>query len=90
MRAGALIKEANRTRQMYEAFHAMHAACYYHMFAAWKQRGLGIADFGYLKKEIEGLAMRKPGMLLRNLRAYENRNNVPAAGMKKGDFASFG
>ena len=76
LRGGALVKEAMRAKSMVEAFHAIHAACYYHMFYAWKERGLSISNFGFLKKEIEGLALKKPAMLLKNLRAWENRNLV--------------
>lgn len=34
MRGGGLIKEANRTKTMYDALHNMHAACYFHMYVA--------------------------------------------------------
>lgn len=76
MRGGALTKEANkasRTRieQMYEAFHAMHAACFLHMVQQWRRRGLGIADFGFLRKEIEALAVRKPAKLLAALKVHD-------------------
>ena len=61
---------------VYEAAHTLHAACFYHMYAAWKGRSLTITSFGYLKKEIEALAMRKPATLIKNLRAWEDRNSV--------------
>ena len=64
----------------YDVFHTFHAACFFFMQREWKRRGLSIVDFGYLKKEIEALAHRKPGKLLRALREYDASNGLPAAG----------
>ena len=125
LRAGALTKEANRTRNLDEAFRApdalgptlaqpslsscsslltliaharhrtaladaFHAACCVHMATQWRTRGLGIADFGPLKKEIEGLAMRKPGKLLAELKRYDAGPAVSSSGKMSGEFVSFG
>ena len=90
LRAGALTKEANRTKNLDEAFHAFHAACCVHMATQWRTRGLGIADFGPLKKEIEGLAMRKPGKLLAELKRYDAGPVVSSSGKMGGDFVNFG
>ena len=90
MRAGSLTREANRSRNLYDAFHAMHAACLLHLRLEWKRRGLSIQDFGFLKKEIETLALKKPNRLLAVLRAHDAG---PALAMgvsgKAKDFASF-
>tara|TARA_B110001452_G_scaffold256800_1_gene250471 strand:- start:167 stop:727 length:561 start_codon:yes stop_codon:yes gene_type:complete len=70
LRAGALHRHSNARRQVDEVMHEFHHACYYHMYVAWRQRALTIRDFGFLKKELEGLVVRKPGMLLAAYRAY--------------------
>jgi hypothetical protein len=71
LRAGGCTKEANARRQAHEALHSMHAACCCHLLTCWEKRGLTIADFGFLKKEIEALALRSPAALLRKLRQWE-------------------
>jgi len=97
MRAGGLTKEANRAppskgkqghEPVYEALHNMHAACFLHLLREWKRRNLGIQDFGYLRKEIEGLAVRKPAKLLAALKAYDA--GPAQALMDKGGPVSFG
>ena len=60
------------------------------MATQWRTRGLGIADFGPLKKEIEGLAMRKPGKLLAELKRYDAGPVVSSSGKMGGDFVNFG
>ena len=40
------------------------------MYNAWRQRSLSIMDFGFLKKEMEQVAQRKPAKLLRDYREY--------------------
>ena len=70
LRAGALTRHSNQRRQVDDVMHEFHHACYYHMYVAWRQRSLTIRDFGFLKKEMEGLVVRKPGMLLAAYRAY--------------------
>lgn len=61
LRAGALTKMCNKKGGVYEVCHGFHAACYLHMFQAWKARGLTIVDFGYLKNEITALALAHGG-----------------------------
>jgi hypothetical protein len=90
LRAGALTKDANRAGGLYEVFHSFHAACYLYMTKQWKLRGLGIQDFGFLKKEIETLAQRKPQKLIKMLQDHERGQALP--GLEKGgkDFVTFG
>ena len=90
LRGGVLTKEANSTKALLEAFHAMHAACFLYFIKEWKRRGLGIADFGFLKKEIETLAQKKPAKLLASLKAFdEGRSSqldaIVESGKKKGE-----
>ena len=90
LRGGVLTKEANSTKALLEAFHAMHAACFLYFIKEWKRRGLGIADFGFLKKEIETLAQKKPAKLLAGLKAFdEGRSSqldaIVESGKKKGE-----
>ena len=98
LRAGALTRAANKALSLYDLFHNLHAACFCYMLVQWRRRGLGIADFGFLKKEIEALALRKPAKLLAHLRKYEAAPNKADADARramgvstdKRDFASFG
>ena len=90
LRGGVLTKEANSTKALLEAFHAMHAACFLYFIKEWKRRGFGIADFGFLKKEIETLAQKKPTKLLASLKAFdEGRSSqldaIVESGKKKGE-----
>ena len=64
LRAGGLTKDANKQRQLLDVFHSFHAACMLHFMTQWKRRGLTIQDFGFLRKEIETLATKKPAKLL--------------------------
>ena len=61
------------------------------MYKEWKRRGLSIQDFGFLKKEIEALALRKPAKLLAALKMHDAG---PMAGVdtggKRGFVDSFG
>lgn len=97
LRGGAITKEANRApptkgkqgyEPVYETFHSLHAACFLYMVREWKRRGLGIQDFGNLRKEIETLALKKPAKLLAALKEYDAG---PAQGLvTKGGPVSFG
>ena len=60
--------------------HAFHAACFAYFREQWKRRGLGIADFGFLKKEIEALATKKPAKLLAARKKDWDGTLVMAAG----------
>jgi len=71
LRAGGCTREANACGEVAEALHAMHAACSCYFLRMWTQRQLTIADFGFLKKEIEALALRKPAALFKQLRQWE-------------------
>ena len=84
LRSGALTREANRACKgssgagggnregaLFSAFHSMHAACWLHLTREWKRRGLGIQDFGFLRKEIEALAVKKPNRLLGALKTWD-------------------
>ena len=98
LRAGALTAEANKKKGVYEVFHAFHAACLLHMLTQWRRRGLSIQDFGFLKKEIETLAVRKPRKLMQALQKYDSAPSEADAKARKAmgvsgdksDFASFG
>ena len=96
LRAGALTRAANKAKGpqgLYDAFHAFHAACCLHFLTQWRRRGLSIADFGYLRKEIEQLACKKPAKLLAALQRYESKDDLKAAmgvSGKKEDVMQFG
>ena len=91
LRAGALTREANRTRSVYDVCHTFHAACCLHMHDEWKRRGLSIQDFGHLKKELERAARTQPAKLLRAVKAYDASPKIPGLATTKGDnFVSFG
>lgn len=64
------------------------------MMVQWRRRGLGIQDFGFLRKEIETLALQKPGKLTQALKQYElgpskNLSAGQIRGQKPGDFVDF-
>ena len=91
LRSGALTKECNKVRQVYDVFHNFYTACYLHMHNEWKRRGLSIADFGYLKKDLEALAVKKPGTLRKALAAWDEKGagGGAAGAAGGGDFVSF-
>ena len=62
-----------------------------HMLTQWRRRGLGIHDFGFLRKEIEALALRRPAKLTQALRRYDAGPalTVGAVRDKAGSFVDF-
>ena len=89
LRAGVLTREANKEKKLYETFHRFHAALCLYFTREWKRRGLSVNDFGFLKKELEGVAQKKPGQLLAALRLHDAGPAAATSGKSK-DFATFG
>ena len=73
LRGGALTPHANKVGSAYEATHALYEGCFLHMYTQWVSRGLTISSFGFLKKEIEAAARRRPATLLRSLAQHGKR-----------------
>ena len=69
----------------------VHAACLLHMAGEWKRRGASISEFGYIKKEIEALALKRPARLLKALKAFDAGPALPGSSADgKENFVSFG
>ena len=89
-------------QELAPGLHRFHAALCLYMVKEWKRRGLGVQDFGFFKKEVEHLALKKPNRLLSAIKAFDagptaadisgidhREQAKPAAGKGK-DMVTFG
>ena len=60
-------RECNRRSQVLPIFAEFYAAIYLHIYQIWKHQHKTITDSGFVLREAEKLAKRRPRELLRNL-----------------------
>ncbi|NXJ71778.1 ELMD3 protein, partial [Rostratula benghalensis] len=94
LREERLSRECNRRQQVIAVLNDLYAAAFLQLFRLWKWQHKTIADSGFLLKELEFSAKKKPKQLLRSLEAYVSHGPVagglqhpfPAAGGEEMDF----
>ncbi|CAH3156666.1 unnamed protein product [Porites lobata] len=67
LREGKLNKECNRRSQVLPVFSEFYAAIYLHIYQVWKHQHKTITDSGFVLREAEKFAKKRPRELLRNL-----------------------
>ncbi|NXG92255.1 ELMD3 protein, partial [Stercorarius parasiticus] len=77
LREECLSRECNRRQQVIAVLNDLYAAAFLRLYRLWKWQHKTIADSGFLLKELEFSAKKKPKQLLKSLEAYVNRG--PAA-----------
>ncbi|XP_054081091.1 ELMO domain-containing protein 3 isoform X4 [Rissa tridactyla] len=77
LREECLSRECNRRQQVIAVLNDLYAAAFLQLYRLWKWQHKTIADSGFLLKELEFSAKKKPKQLLKSLEAYVNRG--PAA-----------
>ncbi|NXO50609.1 ELMD3 protein, partial [Aramus guarauna] len=77
LREERLSRECNRRQQVIAVLNDLYAAAFLQLYRVWKRQHKTIADSGFLLKELELSAKKKPKQLLKSLEAYVNRS--PAA-----------
>ncbi|XP_042657321.1 ELMO domain-containing protein 3 isoform X2 [Tyto alba] len=78
LREERLSRECNRRQQVIAVLNDLHAAAFLQLYRVWKRQHKTVTDSGFLLKELELSAKKKPRQLLKSLEAYVSRS--PAAG----------
>ncbi|XP_075592726.1 ELMO domain-containing protein 3 isoform X2 [Balearica regulorum gibbericeps] len=76
LREERLSRECNRRQQVIAVLNDLYAAAFLQLYRVWKRQHKTIADSGFLLKELELSAKKKPKQLLKSLEAYVNRSPV--------------
>ncbi|NXT47187.1 ELMD3 protein, partial [Pluvianellus socialis] len=76
LREERLSRECNRRQQVIAVLNDLYAAAFLQLYRAWKRQHKTIADSGFILKELELSAKKKPKQLLKTLEAYVNRSPV--------------
>lgn len=78
LREGKLNKECNRRDQVFAVFVEFFVGIYHHVFQIWKHQHKTINDSGFVLREAEKLAKKRPRELLGNLERFlSNRQSLP-------------
>ncbi|KAM6113215.1 LOW QUALITY PROTEIN: ELMO domain-containing protein 3 [Phoenicopterus ruber ruber] len=77
LREERLSRECNRRQQVIAVLNDLHAAAFLRLGRLWKRQHNTVADSGFLLKELELTAKKKPKQLLKSLETYVSRS--PAA-----------
>uniref|UniRef100_A0A8B9VC51 ELMO domain containing 3 n=1 Tax=Anas zonorhyncha TaxID=75864 RepID=A0A8B9VC51_9AVES len=76
LREECLSRECNRRQQVIAVLNDVYAAAFLQLYRVWKSQHKTIADSGFLLKELELSAKKKPKQLLKSLEAYVSRSPV--------------
>lgn len=77
LREEKLNKECNRRHQVLSVFVEFYAAIYLQVYQVWKHQHKTITDSGFVLREAEKLAKKRPRDLIRNLeRVLADRQNL--------------
>lgn len=78
LREGKLNKECNRRDQVFAVFVEFFVGIYHHVFQIWKHQHKTINDSGFVLREAEKLAKKRPRELQGNLERFlSNRQSLP-------------
>ncbi|NWH25071.1 ELMD3 protein, partial [Grus americana] len=76
LREERLSRECNRRQQVIAVLNDLYVAAFLQLYRIWKRQHKTITDSGFLLKELELSAKKKPKQLLKSLEAYVNRSPV--------------
>ncbi|CAI9558855.1 unnamed protein product [Staurois parvus] len=77
LREERVSRECNRRQQVFAVLNDLYVAIFYHLYHVWKTQNKTISDSGFILKELETFAKRKPKDLLRQLEAYLKERPLP-------------
>ncbi|XP_073478294.1 ELMO domain-containing protein 3 [Aquarana catesbeiana] len=77
LREERVSRECNRRQQVFAVLNDLYVAIFYHLYHVWKTQNKTISDSGFILKELETFAKRKPKDLLRQLEAYIKERPLP-------------
>uniref|UniRef100_A0A8C5MI42 ELMO domain containing 3 n=1 Tax=Leptobrachium leishanense TaxID=445787 RepID=A0A8C5MI42_9ANUR len=77
LREERVSRECNRRQQVFAVLNDFYVAIYYHLYHIWKTQNKTISDSGFVLKEVESIAKRKPKDLLRQLDAHLKERPLP-------------
>ncbi|XP_068130858.1 ELMO domain-containing protein 3 isoform X2 [Hyperolius riggenbachi] len=77
LREERVSRECNRRQQVFAVLNDLYVAIFYHLYHVWKTQNKTISDSGFVLKEAETFAKRKPKDLLRQLDAYLRERPLP-------------
>ncbi|XP_025068605.1 ELMO domain-containing protein 3 [Alligator sinensis] len=67
-------RECNRRHQVIAVLNDLYVAIFLHLYYTWKTQHKTISDSGFVLKELEAFAKKKPRQLLKYLEAYMSGN----------------
>lgn len=74
----SVFRECNRRDQVFAVFVEFFVGIYHHVFQIWKHQHKTINDSGFVLREAEKLAKKRPRELLGNLERFlSNRQSLP-------------
>ncbi|KYO17183.1 ELMO domain-containing protein 3 isoform A [Alligator mississippiensis] len=74
LREERLSRECNRRHQVIAVLNDLYVAMFLHLYYTWKTQHKTISDSGFVLKELEAFAKKKPRQLLKYLEAYMSGN----------------
>ncbi|XP_069816791.1 ELMO domain-containing protein 3 isoform X1 [Dendropsophus ebraccatus] len=77
LREERVSRECNRRQQVFAVLNDLYVAIYYHLYYVWKTQNKTISDSGFILKEVEVLAKKKPRDLFRQLDAHLKERPLP-------------
>ncbi|KAM9313130.1 ELMO domain-containing protein 3 [Gastrophryne carolinensis] len=77
LREERVSRECNRRQQIFAVLNELYVAIFYHLYHIWKTQNKTISDSGFVLKEVEAFAKRRPKELLRLLDAYLKERPLP-------------
>ncbi|XP_075767071.1 ELMO domain-containing protein 3 isoform X2 [Pelodiscus sinensis] len=77
LREERLSRECNRRQQVIAVLNDLYVATFLRLFVVWRTQQKTISDSGFVLKELEAFAKRKPKQLLRDLGMYMSGRAVP-------------
>ncbi|XP_053318827.1 ELMO domain-containing protein 3 [Spea bombifrons] len=77
LREERVSRECNRRQQVFAVLNDLYVAIFYHLYHVWKTQNKTISDSGFILKEVESYAKRRPKDLLRQLGAHLRERPLP-------------
>ncbi|XP_053575428.1 ELMO domain-containing protein 3 [Bombina bombina] len=77
LREERVTRECNRRQQVFAVLNDLYVAIFYHLYHVWKTQNKTISDSGFILKEIEIFAKKRPKELLRQLESHLKERPLP-------------
>ncbi|KAM4677678.1 ELMO domain-containing protein 3 [Discoglossus pictus] len=77
LREERVSRECNRRQQVFAVLNDLYVAIFYYLYHVWKTQNKTISDSGFILREIETFAKRRPKDLLRQLENHLKERPLP-------------